>query len=326
MGYGVHHSINPESTEGVWSVSPSAAATASTSDTARTSKHTSNGAANAGKDGAAGTSADAPSGKQSAKKPALQSVGIALGVMEALADAPELSLSELARRVGVAKSTAHRTCAVLTDAGMLTRTSSGRYRLGLRLIELGQLATSRTSVGSHALPLLVDVRAALGETVQIGVPDGADIVYVERVEGNRALRYHSENSRRSPVHRSSGGKVLAAFVPGVLEARLRVGLRPYTGYTIVVPDVLRSELDKIRERGYARSVDETEISMSSLAVPVRSSPDGPVVAAISMVGPTSRVIGDSESSNVTTLQAASRKLSELLELGDYRLPRRHPTS
>lgn len=264
--------------------------------------------------------------QRTAKKPALQSVGIALAVMEALAEAPELSLSELARRVGVAKSTAHRTCAVLTDAGMLTRTDAGHYRLGLRLIELGQLATSRTSVGGHALPLLVDLRAALGETVQIGVPDGADIVYVERVEGNRALRYHSENSRRSPVHRSSGGKVLAAFVPGVLEARLRAGLRPYTGYTIVVPDVLRTELDKIRERGYARSIDETEISMSSLAVPVRSSPSGPVVAAISMVGPTSRVTGDSESSNVTTLQAASRRLSELLALGDYRLPRRHPTS
>ena len=262
----------------------------------------------------------------SAKKPALQSVGIALGVMEALAETSELSLSELARRVGVAKSTAHRTCAVLTDSGLLTRTDSGRYRLGLRLIELGQLATSRTTVGSHALPLLVDLRAALGETVQIGVPDGGDIVYVERVEGNRALRYHSENSRRSPIHRSSGGKVLAAFVPGVLEARLKAGLRPYTGYTIVVPDVLRTELDKIRERGYARSVDETEISMSSLAVPVRSSSNGPVVAAISMVGPTSRVIGDSESSNVTTLQAAARKLSELLELGDYRLPRRRPTS
>lgn len=261
-----------------------------------------------------------------AKKPALQSVGIALAVLEALAIAPELSLSELARRIGVAKSTAHRTCSVLTETGMLTRTASGKYRLGLRLIELGHLATLRTEVGSHALPLLVDLRAALGETVQIGVPAGADIVYVERVEGSRALRYHSDNSRRSPVHRSSGGKVLAAFIPGVLETRLKAGLRPYTGYTIVVPDVLREELDKIRQRGYARSVDESEIGMSSLAVPVRSSADGPVVAAISTVGPTSRVVGDSESNNVATMQAAARKLSELLELGDYRLPRRRPTS
>lgn len=273
------------------------------------------------------TAADTKPAKKAAapKKPALQSVGIALGVLEALAVAPELSLSELARRVGVAKSTAHRTCSVLTTSGMLTRTDAGKYRLGLRLIELGHLATARTAVGHHALPLLVDLRHTLGETVQIGVPQGGDVVYVERVEGNRALRYSSDNSRRGPVHRSSCGKVLAAFVPGVLEARLKAGLRPNTGYTIVVPDVLRAELDKVRERGYARSVDETEIGMASLAVPVRSSPDGPVVAAISMVGPTLRVAGDTESSNVAALKAAARKLTELLELGDYRLPRRRPT-
>jgi DNA-binding IclR family transcriptional regulator len=259
---------------------------------------------------------------QARRKPALQSVGIALGVLDALAAAPELSLSELARRVGVAKSTAHRTCSVLTDAGMLTRTEAGKYRLGLRLIEFGQLATARSPVGEHALPLLAELRATLGETIQIGVPAGADVVYVERVEGNRALRYSSDNSRRGPIHRSSAGKVLAAFVPGVLEARLAAGLPPSTGYTIVVPDVLRAEIEKVRTRGFARSIDETELGMSSLAVPVRSSPNGPVVAAISMVGPTARVTGDSEGSNVAALGAAARRLSEALEIGDYRLPRR----
>ena len=259
---------------------------------------------------------------QTSAKPALQSVSIALSVLDALAATPELSLSELARRVGVAKSTAHRTCSVLTDVGMLSRTDSGRYRLGLRLIELGQLASARSPVGEHALPLLVELRNALGETVQIGVPSGGDVVYVERVEGQRALRYSSDNSRRGPVHRSSCGKVLAAFVPGVLEARLRAGLTPNTGYTIVVPDVLRNELEKVRERGYARSIDETELGMSSIAVPVRSNENGPVVAAISMVGPTARVIGSGEASHVATLQAGARKLSASLAAGDYRLPRR----
>ena len=95
--------------------------------------------------------------------------------------------------------------------------------MGLRLIEYGQLATARSPVGEHALPLLVELRTALGETVQIGVPAGADVVYVERVEGQRALRYSSDNSRRGPIHRSSCGKVLAAFIPGVLEERLRRG-------------------------------------------------------------------------------------------------------
>ncbi len=255
-------------------------------------------------------------------KPALHSVTIALDVLDALAETPELSLSELARRVGVAKSTAHRTCAVLATRGLLTRTPAGKYRLGLRFVEYGHLATARSAVGDFALPILIDLRNAFGETVQIGVPAGADVVYVERVEGVRALRYSAGNSRRGPVHRSSAGKVLAAYLPDLLEARLRAGLPASTGYTIVVPEVLKAELAKVRERGYARSVDETELGMSSLAVPVRSAGDGPVVAAISMVGPTSRVIGDGETRHVTALQAAARQLAADIASGDYRLPRR----
>jgi IclR family KDG regulon transcriptional repressor len=252
----------------------------------------------------------------------LQSVGIALDILDALAAAPELSLSELARRVGVAKSTAHRTCAVLADRGLLDRTAGGGYRLGLRFVEYGHLATARSAVGERGLPLLVELRNTLGETVQIGIPAGADVVYVERVEGVRALRYSSENSRRSPLHRSSAGKVLAAFNPSMAAARLRAGLPPSTGYTIVVPDVLLAELALIRERGYARSVDETELGMSSIAVPVRAAPEGAVVAAISMVGPTTRVVGEHEGHHVGVLQAGARTLGEAIGRGEYALRRR----
>ena len=251
----------------------------------------------------------------------LQSVGIALDIIDALADAQEsLSLSELARRVGVAKSTAHRTCAVLARRGLVDRTTGRGYRLGLRLVEYGHLATERTAVGEQALPLLVDLRNTLEETVQVGVPAGADVVYVERVEGQRALRY-STNSRRSPLHRSSAGKVLAAFNPELAEARLRAGLPPSTGYTIVVPDLLLAELATIRERGYARSVDETELGMSSLAVPVRDSEDGTVVAAISMVGPTPRVVEDHETHHIGILKAGAGRLTQAIAEGGYTVRR-----
>jgi DNA-binding IclR family transcriptional regulator len=247
-------------------------------------------------------------------------VGIALDVIDALAGAQELSLSELARRVGIAKSTAHRTCAVLARRGLVDRTADRGYRLGLRLIEFGQLATERTAVGDQGLPLLVELRNTLEETVQIGVPAGPDVVYVERVEGQRALRY-STNSRRSPLHRSSAGKVLAAFNPELAEARLRAGLPPSTGYTIVVPELLRAELARVRERGYARSVDETELGMSSLAVPVRDSAKGAVVAAISMVGPTPRVVGDHETRHTRILKAGARKLTQAIAEGGYMVGR-----
>jgi DNA-binding IclR family transcriptional regulator len=252
--------------------------------------------------------------------PKLQSVGIALDIVDALAEAHELSLSELARRVGVAKSTAHRTCAVLARRGLVDRTPGRGYRLGLRLVEYGHLATERTAVGEQALPLLVELRNTLEETVQIGVPAGADVVYVERVEGQRALRY-TTNSRRSPLHRSSAGKVLAAFNPELAEARLRAGLPPSTGYTIVVPDLLLAELAGIRERGYARSVDETELGMSSLAVPVRDSKHGQVVAAISMVGPTPRVVGDHETRHLRVLRAGAGRLTQAIAEGGYTVRR-----
>ena len=251
----------------------------------------------------------------------LRSVGIALDIIDALADASELRVSELARRVGIAKSTAHRTCETLVGRGLLDRTSDRGYRLGLRLVELGSLATERTAVGDRGLPLLVELRNTLGETVQIGVPAGADVVYVERVEGQRALRY-STNARRSPIHRSSAGKVLAAFNPAMVDARLRAGLEPSTGYTIVVPALLRAELERVRQRGYARSVDETEVGLSSLAVPVHVPADGPVVAAISMVGPSARVVGDHEAHHAVVLQAGARKLSESIASGEYALRRR----
>ena len=254
------------------------------------------------------------------QRPALRSVSIALDIVDLLAEVPEIGVSELARRLGIAKSTAHRTCAVLTSRGLLDRTAGGAYRLGLRFIEYGSLATERTALGDLGLPMLVELRNALEETVQIAVPDGADVVYVERVEGRRALRY-STNARRSPLHRSSAGKVLAAFDSRLLEARLRAGLPPSTGYTIVVPEVLVEALSRVRQRGYARSVDETELGLSSLAVPVRVPLDGPVVAAISMVGPTVRVVGDHEIHHVAVLQAGARKLASSIATGEYALRR-----
>jgi DNA-binding IclR family transcriptional regulator len=264
---------------------------------------------------APGAPGDAASGSGRAVPP-LQSVGIALDIIDALAGAAELTLSELARRVGVAKSTAHRTCAVLVGRGLVDRTPGRGYRLGVRFVEYGHLATERTAVRDQALPLLVELRNTLEETVQIGVAAGADVVYVERVEGQQALRY-STNSRRSPLHRSSAGKVLAAFNPALAEARLRAGLPPSTGYTIVVPELFLEELARVRERGHARSVDETELGMSSLAVPVWDAASGRVVAAISMVGPTSRVVGDHETHHVRVLHAGARRLGEAIAQGGF---------
>lgn len=261
-----------------------------------------------------------------APEPTLRSVGIALDVLDAFLEEPELGLSELARRIGVAKSTLHRTCGVLAQRGLLERTPRGGYRLGVRLYEFGHLVTARSVLRTNALPLLVDLRNAIGETVQLGIPVDADVLYVERVEGLRALRFTSEVFLRSPVHRSSAGKALAAFLPAVAAARLQAGLPRFTGRTLVVPKMFVDELERVRQRGFAISIDENEIGLSSIGVPVRSHPGGPVIAAISVAGPTSRVLGDHETHHVRLMLRAADQLSALMASGDYRIPKRRPRS
>ena len=166
----------------------------------------------------------------------LQSVGIALDIIDALAAAPGAG-GERPRPPGRSRQE-HGPPDVRRAGRPWTARPHRRRDLSARSPprRVRGLATERTAIRDRGLPLLVELRNKLEETVQIGVPAGADVVYVERVEGRRALRY-STNARRSPIHRSSSGKVLAAFDPGLLEARLRAGLPPSTGYTIVVPEL-----------------------------------------------------------------------------------------
>jgi DNA-binding IclR family transcriptional regulator len=259
-------------------------------------------------------------------KPALRSVTIALDVLDAFFGDAEIGLSELARRVGVTKSTMHRTCGVLVARGALERTPSGKYRLGVRLLEYGQLVTTRSTLRTQALPLLVELRNMIGETVQLGVPSGGDVLYIERVEGLGALRFTTEANRRGPVHRSSAGKAIAAFRPEVAAARIKAGMKPFTGHTIVIPQMFLEELARVRERGYAISVDEGELGLSSIGVPVRNHPDGEVIASISTAGPTARLLGDHETHHVRLMLNAGRQLTNALAAGAYTLPRQRRTT
>ena len=194
----------------------------------------------------------------------------------------------------------------------------------MRFVEYGQLATARSAVGDRALPMLVELRNVLGETVQIGVPDGGDVVYVERVEGVHALRYIDGNPRAFPVHRSSAGKVLAAYIPEVLEARLRAGFPPSTGYTIVVPDVFRQELATICKRGYARSIDETELGnvLAGGADPRPRRGSGGRRAFTCRADRPHRRLGPQSPADVATLTAGARQLTASLASGEYRLSSR----
>lgn len=203
----------------------------------------------------------------------------------------EIGVSELARRLGLGKSTVHRLLTTLVGEGLIERDPrTGGYRLGLVVFELGEAVRVHLDLHAAAGPVLASLREQTGESSQVGVLDGHEVVYVDRLESSQSLRLFTETGRRVPVHCTSSGKVLlGALEPAELARVLAAApLDRLTDQTITDPGDLAVELDKVRRRGWAEAVNERELGVASVAAPVRDA-RGRVVAAISIGAPTVRL-------------------------------------
>jgi DNA-binding IclR family transcriptional regulator len=246
----------------------------------------------------------------------LRSVSIAIGVLGCFEREAELGATRVASELGIAKSTACRMLAALAAGGMLERTTTGRYRLGLRLFEIGQLAVDRLMLRELSLPVLSELREVLRETAQLAVPVGADVLYVDRLEAGAAgTMFHTELYRRGPGHSSSAGKAMAAHNPAMAAAILARGFVRRTPFTIVDPNRYRQVLAQVRIDGFAASREEHTMGMSSVAAPiVIDRGDRRVaVAAISVVGGTSQVLGARKIAVVQNVRRAAAQVSAMLE-------------
>lgn len=239
----------------------------------------------------------------------VRSVASALDVLDCFTWSPELGVTEIANRLGVSKSTAHRLLSTLKAKRLVEQVpETGRYRLGLHLYELGQLAVSRFDLRAAALPVIERLRAATNLVVHASVADGADVLYVERMESWQGRAFSSKVPRRMPVHCTSSGKAIAAHDEHVARARLEAGLPRRTPRTITDPAVFLRTLAEVRERGYSLNVEEAEPGMSSVAAPVLS-PSGSVLAALSIAGPTDRLFADRGERAIRLVREAARELA-----------------
>jgi IclR family transcriptional regulator, KDG regulon repressor len=227
----------------------------------------------------------------------------------------ELGVSELARRLGLGKSTVHRLLATLTAERILEHDpAAGTYRLGLVMYELGARVSTHRLLHDAATSVIEELRNVTRETVQIAVLDGREVVYVERLESPHTLRLFGRIGHRMPAHCTSTGKVLLAFLA---QERLEVMLSQWrlerrTPRTITSPPQLLAELARVRARGWADNLGESEAGVSSVAAPIRNA-RGEVIAAVSAAGPTMRVNGDSlrgffRASVVNAAEAISARL------------------
>jgi DNA-binding IclR family transcriptional regulator len=202
----------------------------------------------------------------------------------------EIGVSDLARRLGVAKSTVHRLAVTLCADGMLEQNpDSGKYRLGIALFRLGSLVRRRMTVSNEARPLLRELREKVNETVHLAVLDGSEIMYVYNLESTQAIRMRSDVGVRKPAYCTAEGQAILAFqAPDVVERVVRDGLAARTPQTITDAGEFKRALELIRQRGCAIEDEESEIGMRCIAAPLRNDA-GEVVAAIGLAGPVSRL-------------------------------------
>jgi DNA-binding IclR family transcriptional regulator len=198
-------------------------------------------------------------------------------------DAAELTLSDLARRAGLALPTAHRRVAELVDWGALERGPEGRYRIGLRLWEVGSLAPRGLGLRERAMPFLEDLYEVTHENVQLAVRQGVELVYVERIAGRGAVPVLTRVGGRFALHATGVGLVLLAYAPlPVQEQALAAPLRRFTPMTIVDSGRLRRVLAEVRANGHAVSDRQVTMDALSVAAPIFAE-DGTVLAAVSLV-------------------------------------------
>ncbi len=243
-------------------------------------------------------------------------VARAVAALHALARSSEgLTLSALARELGEPKSTLHGVLVTLVESGLLVRDeASKRYRLGPHVLALAGAYARQSDLLRAFTDVARPLARELGETIQLAILQGRDVLYIGKQEGTQWVRLASEVGTRLPAHATSLGKCLLAWLPSdELERLLAAGPLPaLTPRTITDPDRLRAELAQVRERGYAIDRGETLPDVWCFGAPVRDA-QGTVVAALSISVPVTRIAPERIDGLIAAARQAATELS--LRLG-----------
>ena len=223
----------------------------------------------------------------------VQSLERALEILELLSRSQgELGVTEIGAKVGLAGGTVHRLLSTLIFHGYVRQNPQNRkYAVGLKALTLA--SSARDHLGSLAHPFLTELMEISQESSNLAGLDKNSVVYIEQVPAPRMVRMFTEPGNRVPAHATGTGKVLLAYQPPeVIDSVLgRAGLPRFTPHTITDPGRLKTELDDIRERGYALDSEEMEEGVRCLAAPVFSA-DGHILVAMSISGPATRLDQD----------------------------------
>jgi IclR family pca regulon transcriptional regulator len=214
----------------------------------------------------------------------IQSVSRALSILELFSDKrPSLSVSQVAALTGLNRATCYRFCQTLRQLGYLEELGDGRFRPGLKAVSLAHSALSSRELPELALPYLRRLREDINETVNMGLLDDTEVVYVARVLSDHLISLRLYVGSRLPAYASSLGRAILAFLPPEEAESIidRSELKPLTSHTIVSRKRLIAELKKIRAQGYALNDQEVANGLRGVAAPILAE-DGHPLGAINI--------------------------------------------
>ncbi len=234
----------------------------------------------------------------------IQSVDRAVDVLEHLARHGEVSVTDVAAALRVHKSTASRLLAALESRDLVEQVSErGRYRLGFGIVRLAGAASARLDLVEQSRPITRRLAAEVGETVNVARLESNVAINLDQVRGPAAIASHNWIGQPTPLHATSSGKVLLAYLDaGERELLLAAPLQRYTPATITDPSVLRRQLEQVVEDGWASTFEELEAGLNAVAAPIRYQ-DGTVIAAVSVSGPSYRL-------TPARMEAAAREVAD----------------
>ncbi len=230
--------------------------------------------------------------KSDEQKSPIQVIERMLNLLEVLAEHPEpLGLKQIAQYTSLHPSTAHRILAAMATDRLVDRVEPASYRLGMRLLELGTIVRSRISVRELALPVMRELHAHTGETVNLSVRHDDEIVYVERTSSGRsAMRIIHAIGARAPLHVTAAGK-LFLLEDGFARLRdyaKRTGLAAHTRNSLSTLPVLERDLERTQRQGFATDNEEAELGVRCVAGGIRDDA-GHLIAALSLSTPAERM-------------------------------------
>lgn len=246
-----------------------------------------------------------------------QSVLKAIQLLDLFTDKDsELTLHEISEKSSIPKSTAYRLLMTLESGGLLEKqvesTHDAKYRLGLKLLELGNLVASRLELRNIALPFMQELAEQINEAIHLVIVNHDQATYIEKVDSDRALRLNTRIGKSTPLYIGSGPKLLLAYLPRERQEEILSGtLEKLANGKTVDREQMMEELVDIRKRGYAFSIGEQDLDTTGISLPIFNY-EGKVIASLAVSGLSSYYEGENLIKIKEKSEQAARNISEQL--------------